>query len=196
MLSQCDLLGLASWLGRSSAIQLYGSRVVTSVYFDSPDLRCYWNTVEGIVPRKKIRARSYGSSELAKCEWPLRLEVKATSEHSRWKTVAESLDLEDFEFLCSRGHVDSSIGLCFPVVEITYKRSYYLLHGLRLTVDTSISYASRSDRLLLPRSCDDLSVLELKAPIDFDVDKIQRDFPFPRSKFSKYERSIEMLQIV
>ena len=39
--------------------ELYPKRVINSCYFDSHDLRCFYDSDEGVLPRKKIRLRWY-----------------------------------------------------------------------------------------------------------------------------------------
>ena len=40
-------------------IEIFQERVIKSVYFDTKNLKCYSDSVEGNIPRKKIRVRSY-----------------------------------------------------------------------------------------------------------------------------------------
>ena len=44
----------------NSAINLFPSRKINSIYFDNMNHQMYYDSVEGIVPRKKIRVRNYG----------------------------------------------------------------------------------------------------------------------------------------
>ena len=46
------------WLFSKGAKTLYPQRIINSIYFDNK-LRMYSDSNEGIVPRKKIRIRSY-----------------------------------------------------------------------------------------------------------------------------------------
>ncbi len=39
-----------------------GSYRVTSLYFDSPDLSCYWEKIDGEKYRRKVRVRTYGAA--------------------------------------------------------------------------------------------------------------------------------------
>lgn len=40
-----------------------GASLVTSLYYDSKDLRCYWEKIEGLRFRRKLRIRVYGDPE-------------------------------------------------------------------------------------------------------------------------------------
>ncbi len=42
-----------------------GRYALTSLYFDSPDLRCYWEKEYGIRYRRKLRLRRYEGGELS-----------------------------------------------------------------------------------------------------------------------------------
>src|SRR5512136_598552 len=53
-----------------------GSYQVTSLYYDSPDYRCYWEKVEGIRFRRKLRIRRYGELEQMDAQSPVFVEIK------------------------------------------------------------------------------------------------------------------------
>ena len=44
---------------RKGFIEIYQERQIKSIYFDTRDLKTYLDSVEGNIPRKKIRIRSY-----------------------------------------------------------------------------------------------------------------------------------------
>ena len=47
------------YLRKRGAIQIYKPRIVKSTYFDNKNFDMYHNSIEGTVPRKKIRIREY-----------------------------------------------------------------------------------------------------------------------------------------
>lgn len=53
-----------------------GNYVISSLYYDSPDHRCYWEKVEGIKSRKKLRIRHYESKHELTDDSPVFVEVK------------------------------------------------------------------------------------------------------------------------
>ena len=50
---------LYNWIKESNGIKFYPDRKVHSVYFDNDKFQSYHNSIEGVVPRKKIRFRYY-----------------------------------------------------------------------------------------------------------------------------------------
>lgn len=175
------------WLRRSQAVELYVPRRVTSTYFDNNIFQMYHETVEGLVPRKKIRLRCY-ADHVIDCTGDHRLEIKESTERDRLK---ESTDVTDFASVLSSGLFDRIYGLCTPKVTVTYLRSYFQLGRARLTLDRDIRYSPPTGTYLVaPAVSEPNFALEVKAPIDYPLDDILNDFPLPRVHFSKYERAI------
>jgi SPX domain protein involved in polyphosphate accumulation len=53
-----------------------GRYALTSLYYDSPDLRCYWEKEFGLRFRRKLRLRRYETGEVLTEETPIFLEIK------------------------------------------------------------------------------------------------------------------------
>jgi hypothetical protein len=53
-----------------------GRYALASLYFDSPDLRCYWEKEYGIRFRRKLRLRRYETGEALTEETPIFVEIK------------------------------------------------------------------------------------------------------------------------
>ena len=51
------------FLRDNSASTLYPKRFIKSIYFDNAKYSSYHNSIEGTVPRKKIRIRTYSNIE-------------------------------------------------------------------------------------------------------------------------------------
>lgn len=186
-----DYPALLTWLSRSGATLLHPDRTVTSTYFDTPDLLMFRDTVEGISPRKKVRIRCYGPHEPT-CAARHSLEIKLTTEAGRLKRAS---DCPDWQHTFSRGIADPDYGLCVPAVTVTYQRSYYGVHGVRVTVDRHLRYrAVRADSIAAQWFDDPGMAVEVKAPAGEDPDRLANDFPVPRTHFSKYERAIHAVR--
>ncbi|GAA4039904.1 polyphosphate polymerase domain-containing protein [Nonomuraea soli] len=54
----------------------YGGYAVESVYYDTPALRFYWEKIEGLRFRRKLRVRHYGDSAGLTDETPVFVEIK------------------------------------------------------------------------------------------------------------------------
>lgn len=187
-----DYLSFLRWLKKKEAKILYPERIICSRYFDTLDLRMYYHTLEGIVPRKKIRIRTYNSDHFMKSYSPYNLEIKMTTETERLKTINQDIDHKS---IISNGYYDHLYGMCFEQADITYVREYYSVGGIRVTIDKDIKYkfVGLSNALVLKESYDDSYVLEIKAGINTNPSLLLNKFNFPRSRFSKYERAIESL---
>jgi hypothetical protein len=53
-----------------------GSYTLSSLYYDSPDYRCYWEKVDGIRYRRKLRIRHYETSQPLTEKTPVFVEIK------------------------------------------------------------------------------------------------------------------------
>ena len=59
LLNSSEHLKILEWLKVHNAKYLYPPRKVISIYLDTIDLKMYYETVEGLIPRKKVRLRRY-----------------------------------------------------------------------------------------------------------------------------------------
>lgn len=53
-----------------------GRYLITSLYYDSPDYRCYWEKVDGVKYRRKLRIRVYGDEQALDLDTPVFVEIK------------------------------------------------------------------------------------------------------------------------
>ena len=67
-----------------------GSYLLTSLYNDSPDYRCYWEKVDGCKCRRKLRIRCYEDDNPLTNETPVFVEVKQRMDHITWNPGAPS----------------------------------------------------------------------------------------------------------
>ena len=58
-LNKTNLSKFLSWIDHNGAEKLYDKRIINSIYFDNETLSMYHDSIEGIIPRKKIRMRNY-----------------------------------------------------------------------------------------------------------------------------------------
>ena len=62
-IEESDYLSILLWLKEKKAKTLFPSRYINSRYYDNHNLQMFYETLEGFVPRKKIRIRTYNSKE-------------------------------------------------------------------------------------------------------------------------------------
>ena len=135
-----------------------GSYPVSSLYFDSPDLRCYWEKIEGIHFRRKLRIRSYQSYDVLAPDDKVFVEIKQrldriTQKKRVFTTYQQALDLcldekqpEDEnidQMICNEIFAYKFHYQLLPTAIVRYQRQalmgtdYDL--GLRVTFDTQIT---------------------------------------------------------
>ena len=176
-----------SWLADSGASILYPCRRIISVYLDNDRLAMYHDSEEGVLPRKKLRFRRYEPSRIHAAMGSL--ETKISSVEGRFKTSVPLVELPD---LATFSLIDNQYGICHPRVTVSYLRSYYIVNGLRLTIDQDLSYQS----IVMNRSVftvfDPCVAIEVKGPHHLSPDILAEAVPWDRARFSKYCRAVEM----
>ena len=180
-----NILQFREFLTNRSAKKLYKKRVIKSLYFDNLNLEMYRDSIEGSVPRKKIRIRNYPKSE----DKNFYLEIKTSSVEGRFKT-RKIITNNEFEKFKRNGIFDTTYGTCLPNFYVSYEREYVKIHDVRISIDKNISYEN-----FLTNSVfyDNKSIVELKTSINKNLDILTKDFPFQKIRFSKYCFAVEKL---
>ncbi|MAV05574.1 MAG: hypothetical protein CMI71_01010 [Candidatus Pelagibacter sp.] len=174
------------FLTKKSAKKLHVPRIIKSLYFDNLNLDMYNDSIEGSVPRKKIRIREYPNSNDKKYY----LEIKTSSVEGRFKTRKE-IDQNDFNLFKSSGYLDSQYGTCLPNYHISYKREYSIIDDVRVSIDEDITYKNIKSNI----SFNDKNIIvELKTSAKKNLDELIKLFPFQRIRFSKYCFAVENLR--
>ena len=168
---------LKEFLNSQSCKSLYKPRYVQSLYFDNSSLDILKDSEEGLVPRKKIRIRSYPNEKDV-----FNLETKISSVEGRFKTTKKN-DEKKFNHYINYGIFDSRYGDCTPKIYVHYHREYFSVKNTRLTYDTNIEYLDLNKRII---SKEISSVLEIKTGIKSNVEELLINFPFLRTRYSKY----------
>ena len=143
------------------------------------------DSIEGIVPRKKIRIRNYPDSEDKKFYF----EIKNSSVEGRFKTrkIIIEKELNEKKTL---GILDNQYGVCYPKLYVQYKREYSIIGNIRISIDRDIQYKDYKTNLQFN---DDKIIVELKTSIDKNLDELIKDFPMERIRFSKYCFAVQEL---
>ena len=174
------------WLKENNAKKLFSDRVVSSTYFDNDKLSMFCDSEEGIVPRKKLRLRSYSLKPHATTK--TYLETKITSAEGRYKISNPTTYAKKY---LKYGIFDKDYGVCFPKIRITYLRSYYSIKNVRLTFDRNINYrkilSSIQSSAFKKDNFFSVEIKSLKLSLN---NQILENFPFSRTRFSKYCRGI------
>ena len=185
-----NVFDFKKWLFSRGAKILHPSRVINSIYFDN-NLKMYDDSNEGVVPRKKIRVRTYQTKDFFKSNKSFKKETKITYYNYRYKEV-EKFNLSKQNFFV--GIHDQFYGQCKPNLNVFYKRNYFFVFNTRITLDEDIEYRKINNCKLSNFSTKDKNfVLEIKSHKINNTDYFKSIIPLPRSRFSKYCRGIELV---
>ena len=129
-----------------------------SVYCDSPDLEFFWEKVEGVKFRRKLRFRRYEGQPDVFLEIKQRLDRTVQKRRVRWslQRLHETFLAHDFDALTPQETADPTVAEMVamwrtydlrPVMATRYRR--LALHGtydpgLRITFDTGVSYSGEA----------------------------------------------------
>lgn len=179
------------FLKTNKASKLYDDRLINSIYFDNDKFEIYYDSVEGLSPRKKIRLRFYGDKSQLDKQEELLLEKKYTTFSGRSKI---SKKVKDFDSRLKYGILDSKYGICYPRTVVSYLRSYHVCKDFRVTLDTNINFKSFNSEnpILNSVSIEDI-IIEIKTNDITKADYLKKTFPFSEIRFSKYCKSVEYL---
>ena len=180
-----------NFLKKNKISKLYEDRVINSVYFDNDKFEIYFDSVEGISPRKKIRLRYYGDSLKFNNQKELLLEKKYTNYNGRSKI---SKKIKNFSNQLKYGILDPKYGNCYPKTIVSYTRSYFISKDFRITLDNKINFKSYNYENPIHNfvSIDDI-IIEIKTNDISRMDELKKSFPFSEIRFSKYCKSVESL---
>ena len=180
-----QLNSFKEFLLNKSAKKIYHPRKIESLYFDNINFDMHNDSIEGVVPRKKIRIRNYPDSN----DKTLYLEIKNSSVEGRFKTRKIITENEKLQ-LTKSGHFDSQYGVCTPNFFVIYFREYLKIADVRISFDTNLVYRDFYTNRL---HNDNKVIVEIKTSILKNQDDLIRDFPFQRIRFSKYCYAVENL---
>ena len=184
------------WLKQKDARILFEDRQINSIYFENHSLSIYNESIEGLCPRKKIRVRYYGNKEFCLTnKLNYNLEIKYTDFFGRKK---KSEKVKNIKKLLKNGFFDEKYGICRPIISVSYKRKYFLCKGFRVTLDSDIFYKKYNPILFFNSNkiLDNNIIVEIKSNNIFNRDQIEAEFPFARTRFSKYCFGIEAFKII
>jgi hypothetical protein len=181
-----NLIDFKKYIYNNSAEKLYKARKIQSLYFDNINLDMYNDSVEGLVPRKKIRVRNYPDDN----DNNFYLEIKNSSVEGRFKT-RKIIDKINLKKLKNHGILDSQYGACFPTFKVSYEREYIKFKDVRLSIDKNIIYESYNKNNYFSEK---RIIVEIKTSIKKSADFLAEFFPFQRIRFSKYCFAVDALK--
>lgn len=164
----------------------HGRYTVISLYYDSPSFHCYWEKMNGVKVRRKLRIRHYETGEVLTDETPVFLEIKQRIDRVTQKRRA-ILPYGEVLRLCNdrqipdhapedKAVIEEAYTLLWqynlrPVSIVRYDRQAFISVGydlgLRVTFDTSLSFQTyplhlHEQQTYLPMLPAHLVVMEIK----------------------------------
>jgi len=184
------LLDFLNWLKSNKGERIFEKRIVSSTYFDNRNFQCFRDSEEGVLPRKKIRIRSYSLDNHDRKN--SQLEIKISSVEGRFKKSSKAINTSN---ILKYGYFDQSYGVCNPKLRVSYVREYFSVFDIRVTIDKNITYSrlNKDSSVLIHKKIDPNIIIELKASHKTSFDKLLKNFPFARSRFSKYSNAVRFL---
>lgn len=180
-LTSFEFNNIKNYLIKNGMSILHKPRNIKSTYYDNNLLDMFTHSEEGVLPRKKIRIRSYNLSDVSS------IEVKVSSIEGRHKKTLKTFKRSSAKYF--RNMQDQQYGLLTPSLFISYNREYFSFKGLRITFDSSIKYKNLR-HLNKFEYCDPERVMEIKSSIDTSDDFIETLIPNLTTRFSKYSRGL------
>jgi SPX domain protein involved in polyphosphate accumulation len=195
-----------------------GSYGVASLYYDSPDHRFYWEKVDGIKFRRKLRIRYYDCGRPLLADTPVFVEIKqrlnrVTQKRRAVLAYGEARQLCDERRIPAHAPQDAAVvdevtGMLWqydlrPASLVRYTRQALLGTdydvGLRVTFDRNLFYRTSSlalheEQSELPLFPADRTVVEIKVNerVPYWLTELVARHDLGLMRVSKYCRSIEL----
>lgn len=163
---------------------LHPKRLISSIYFDANNLQMLVDSEEGLLPRKKIRIRSYNNFTDK-----FLFEKKISSIEGRFKTSSE-IKYQTMDSYIKSGYFDRQYGFLFPKVRVEYERQYFKLEDLRVTLDSNIRYYAFESECLISETS---NVLEFKGSMNVSQDDLYKYMPTQTRRFSKFSNAMNAI---
>ena len=184
--------------------RLYDDRQVNSIYYDTHNLESAKDNLDGYAKRVKYRLRWYENdiNKLANLEFKIRSnkfnykKIFSLNESIQNLNIYEVFRINNDVFKSDYENVVNLIGYkrLFPILNISYLRSYYYFEDIVVTYDRDITY-KQFNRKNVEVVKDLGKVIELKIPENKlqMSKKLINEFPFRVTRNSKYITGLSML---
>lgn len=190
--------------------EAYPQRFVNNLYFDSHDLKSYFDNVDGLKDRMKVRVRWYGSlfGFIEKPVLELKTKNDLLGEKAAFPLVPFSMDerfqLDTIHEVLRNDEIPEIMKMQLlslePVLLNRYSRKYFrsVNHDYRITIDSEMEFyaINAQNNTFSQKHIDTVNtVVELKYDCgkNREAPAITSYFPFRLSKNSKYANGIERL---
>ena len=201
---------ISSFLICNGFKEIYSKRIVNSIYYETSNFDCFYDSMNGVEIRKKIRLRFYNNqynrvqlefknkrSELGqKITTNLDKIMSYSSNYLFRNSINEANKISNIPVLIE--------GIYRPLVFIKYKRRYFYSENfsLRVTIDSKLEFSiiksSRSNFLIQKPKQALSGVLEIKhgnniEPSVYFINSMSKSLELYMERSSKYCDAINLL---
>ncbi len=176
----------------------FPDRQVNNIYLDTPNLHCFYQNIEGVPRRQKMRLRWYG--DLNHPESDSVLELKNKNAELGWKDSFKIsnrlIDTKEKLFGAIAEH-PVKLGTMVPILHNSYQRKYYESSDrlFRLTIDSKQSFKIPFSNM----NAHDIGRYPIIVELKYDAEHAERardimDYlPYRQTKNSKYTNGVTEL---
>lgn len=192
--------------------EAFPPRHINNIYFDTFSLRNYFQNMDGVADRTKIRIRWYGDlfGKISRpvLEYKIKRGMLGTKDAHLLGAfeIGKGFGAKDLEAMFARSDLDEAIieelELVTPVLLNRYHRKYFISadRSYRLTLDSQLEFykiGTKDNHFLVRRRLEGSTVLELKysGAIAHLDDRIMNFFPFRLTRMSKYVAGVELVAL-
>lgn len=182
----------------ASFAPLHPDRTVNNIYFDTPNMTCLNDNLNGVNIRKKYRVRWYGE-QIEQIQNP-KLEIKSKENELGTKKV---LDIDNFDLSNIQSIQKQVSTIIKKPLQATllnsYDRSYWASPDgkFRITIDSNLRFHSllSNPKFWGYTHFDKAIIIELKydAADEKELQRILQFLPFRLSKNSKYVQGLTLV---
>ena len=184
--------------------KIYFNRRVNSIYYDTIDLNCLWDNINGYSNRNKYRVRWYDKIQNSEVFFEKKTKINQTTQKIR-VSLGKFKDNESLNnFLKTNEFINKIFDITtlnlVRVLNVSYDRDYYICteNKLRITFDQKITTHQNSDGKFFKNFVDlNNNILEFKylnENSEYVRNKIYNlNFNVRNQKFSKYVQSFMVL---
>ena len=184
--------------------KIYNNRIVNSIYYDTIDLDCLWDNINGFSNRDKYRVRWYDNINNSEVFFEKKKKINQTTQKTKI-SLGKFKNQEDLIFfLKSQDFVNSIFKITalnlVQVLTVSYHRDYYLddKNKLRITFDKNIKTHQNIESNFFKNLANiSNNILEFKYSLE-DSNYVRQkmynlNFNLRNQKFSKYVQSFMIL---
>lgn len=191
--------------------EVFYERQVNNIYFDTNSFKYYFDNVDGVADRQKVRIRWYGDTLGSLKKPKLEVKIKNGLVGDKWTFDLNPFALDSSITARRLQQLFTESNLPMPIYEMvrdlnptlvnSYARRYFVSENqkFRITLDYDVFYRNIKSQMnnfnKIPQ-WDPFNVVELKYGLEDDklANSISNHFPFRLSKNSKYVNGVNNFQ--